>query len=133
MRSNNADGFHSKSAQIGPSYRNCIARYNGDDGFAISGNYNVITENNGNLLTVIGKAGFTPDIFVGDMVELVSYDGTRLPDATVVSIKAGRPLNATEVQVFIGCINYYCNTWPSIAHVLKPMTDQGLKKHAPIK
>lgn len=101
MRSNNADGFHSKSAQIGPSYRNCITRYNGDDGFAISGNYHVITEANGNLLTVVGKAGFTPDIFVGDMVELVSYDGTRLPDATVVSIKAGRPLNATEKK-FLG-------------------------------
>lgn len=96
MRSNNADGFHSKSAQIGPSYRNCIVRYNGDDGFAISGNYHVITETRGNLLTVAGKGGSKPDIMLGDVVELVSYDGTRLPDATVTSIKAGRPLNAEE-------------------------------------
>lgn len=96
MRSNNADGFHSKSAQIGPSYKNCIARYNGDDGFAISGNYHIITETNGNLLTVVGKAGFTPDIQVGDAVELVSYDGTRMPDASVKSIKAGRVLTLEE-------------------------------------
>lgn len=96
MRSNNADGFHSKSAQIGPSYKNCIARYNGDDGFAISGNYHVITETHGSLLTVVGKSGFKPDIQVGDQVELVSYDGTRLPDATVKSIQIGRGLNENE-------------------------------------
>lgn len=96
MRSNNADGFHSKSAQVGPSYKNCIARYNGDDGFAISGNYHVITETNGNKLTVVGKVGFTPDIQVGDAVELVSYDGTRMPDAIVKSIKADRVLTLEE-------------------------------------
>jgi hypothetical protein len=96
MRSNNADGFHSKSAQIGPSYRNCIVRYNGDDGFAINGNYHVISETNGNLITVIGKGGIKPNILPGDPVELVSYDGTRLPDAIVRSIKAGRVLNAEE-------------------------------------
>ncbi len=96
MRSNNADGFHSKSAQIGPSYKNCIARYNGDDGFAISGNYHVITESNGNNLTVVGKVGFTPDIQVGDSVELVSYDGTRMPNAFVKSIKADRVLTMEE-------------------------------------
>ncbi|MEQ8548699.1 MAG: right-handed parallel beta-helix repeat-containing protein [Cyclobacteriaceae bacterium] len=96
MRSNNADGFHSKSAEIGPSYRNCIARYNGDDGFAISGLYHVITETNGNMVTVVGKAGRRPDIGVADPVELVSYDGTRIPDAYVRSIVPGRKLNAEE-------------------------------------
>lgn len=101
MRSNNADGFHSKSAQLGPSYRNCIARYNGDDGFAISGLYHVITETNGKVLTVVGKVGRKPDIKVDDVVELVSYDGTRLEDATVISIKQGRALNAEEKK-FLG-------------------------------
>ncbi len=44
------------------------------------------------------------------------------------------PRNATELRVFIGCINYYCDMWPSRAHILKPLTDQsGLKKRAPIK
>jgi hypothetical protein len=43
------------------------------------------------------------------------------------------PRNATELCMFIGCINYYRNMWPSCTHILKPLTDHsGLKKHAPI-
>jgi hypothetical protein len=45
-----------------------------------------------------------------------------------------RPCNATELRMFIGCINYYHDIWLSRAHILKPLTDQsGLKKKAPIK
>jgi hypothetical protein len=44
------------------------------------------------------------------------------------------PCNATELRMFIGCINYYRDMWPSHAHILKPLTDHsGLKKKAPIK
>ncbi len=45
------------------------------------------------------------------------------------------PCNATaELRMFIGCINYYCDMWPSCAHILKPLTDQStLKMKAPIK
>ncbi len=44
------------------------------------------------------------------------------------------PCNATELRMFIGCINYFCDMWLSRAHILKPLTDQsGLKKRAPIK
>ncbi len=36
--------------------------------------------------------------------------------------------------MFIGCVNYYCDMWPSHAHILKLLTDQSsLKKKAPIK
>jgi hypothetical protein len=44
------------------------------------------------------------------------------------------PCNATELRMFIGCVNYDCDMWPSHAHILKPLTNQsGLKKRAPIK
>jgi hypothetical protein len=44
------------------------------------------------------------------------------------------PCNATELRMFIGCINYYRDMWLSHAHILKQLTDQsGLKKKAPIK
>jgi hypothetical protein len=44
------------------------------------------------------------------------------------------PCNATELRMFIGCVNYYRNKWPSLAHILKPLSDlSGLKKRAPIK
>jgi hypothetical protein len=45
-----------------------------------------------------------------------------------------RPHNATELRMFIGCVNYSCDMWPSCAHILKPLTDQsGLEKKAPTK
>ncbi len=44
------------------------------------------------------------------------------------------PCNATELRMFIGCVHYYCDMWPSHAHILKLLTDQSsLKKKAPIK
>jgi hypothetical protein len=49
-------------------------------------------------------------------------------------IHMNRPCNATELCMFIGCINYYQDMWPCCAHILKPLTDQsGLKKTAPMK
>eukprot|EP00956_Cyclotella_meneghiniana_P021249 scaffold38455_cov37-Cyclotella_meneghiniana.AAC.3 len=40
-----------------------------------------------------------------------------------------RPRTPKELRMFIGCVNYYWDMWPSRAHVLKPLTDQaGLKK-----
>lgn len=96
MRSNNLDGFHSKHAEIGPNYTQCVAQYNGDDGFAVNGDYHIITETNDNLLIVIGKAGDMPNILPGDSVELVSYTGERVANAKVISITKGRAVSNAE-------------------------------------
>ncbi len=49
-------------------------------------------------------------------------------------LRMDHPCNATELCMFIGCINYYCDMWLSCAHVIKPLTDQsGMKKKTPIK
>ncbi len=44
------------------------------------------------------------------------------------------PCNATELHMFIGCIDYCHDMWLSRAYILNPLTNQsGLKKRAPIK
>jgi hypothetical protein len=35
------------------------------------------------------------------------------------------PCNATELRMFISCVNYYHDMWSSHAHILKPLTDQS--------
>jgi hypothetical protein len=46
----------------------------------------------------------------------------------------GCPHNATGLRMFIGCVNYYRDMWPSCAYILIPLIHQsGLKKRAPIK
>ena len=44
MRSLNADAFHSSCARKGPTIIDCIAKYMGDDGINIHGEYHMITK-----------------------------------------------------------------------------------------
>ena len=98
MQSNNADAFHSKRAQVGPSYVKCEAHFNGDDGIAINGDYHVVTATNGTRLSVVPKAAGTLNLTVGDSVELVSYTGERFPNAKITQIAVGPALTSTEKQ-----------------------------------
>jgi hypothetical protein len=104
LRSSNADAFHSKHAfKKGPSFVNCTARYNGDDGIVINGHYHIVTrivettpDDSGGTgggttkIRIIPKMGLEPNLIVGDRVELVRYDGRRADtdgdDITIVDI-----------------------------------------------
>lgn len=94
IRSLNADAFHSKYAKIGPHYLACEAQFQGDDCVAINGNYHMIMEAKKNELRVLAKQSL--NISSGDSVQLLSYEGSRLPDARVVSIHPDGHINDTE-------------------------------------
>lgn len=85
LRSLNADAFHSKHAIKGPAYLGCAARFMGDDCVNICGDYHLITGSQDTELRVLAKHDLT--IQTGDSVELVTYEGRRLPDARAISIR----------------------------------------------
>ena len=85
LRSLDADAFHSNLAVKGPSYLRCVARFMGDDCINIHGEYHFISAAQGRELRVL--ANHNMSIQPGDAVELVAYDGRRLPDAKAVAIQ----------------------------------------------
>jgi hypothetical protein len=96
IRSLNADAFHSKHAIKGPAVIGCIARFQGDDGINICGDYHMVTACDGKELRVLAKHGM--NIEVGDPVELLTYLGERLPDAQVVKIVPDDNINDAEKE-----------------------------------
>jgi len=84
MRSTNADAYHSKNAVHGPLIEKCTAHFMGDDCVAINGDFHFISHADGAALRVLAKNDLT--IQVGDTVQILTYDGVRLPDAKVLSI-----------------------------------------------
>lgn len=94
LRSLDADAFHSKRAMHGPSYISCTARYMADDCVNICGDYHMIMSSDKTKLRVLAKHDM--DSRPGDPVELVSYTGARLPDATAVSVEAAGEILAGE-------------------------------------
>jgi hypothetical protein len=94
IRSLNADAYHSKHAEVGPSYIECQARFQGDDCVAINGDYHMVMTTEGTELRVLAKRGL--NIAKGDPVELVSYEGMRLPDGVVVSVKPDGEIKEAE-------------------------------------
>jgi hypothetical protein len=94
LRSLDADAFHSKHAVQGPSYLDCTARFMGDDCVNICGDYHMIMGSQGRELRVLAKHGM--NIRPGDPVELVTYEGRRLPDARAVSIQPAGSIRDAE-------------------------------------
>lgn len=94
LRSLNADAFHSKHATRGPAYLECTARFQGDDCVNICGDYHLITGSQGRELRVLAKHDM--NIQPGDPVELVTYDGRRLPDAQALAIQPAEAIREEE-------------------------------------
>lgn len=94
LRSLNADAFHSKHAVKGPAYIECVAKYMGDDAVNICGDYHMIVACKGTVLRVLAKRQL--DIAAGDPVELLAYDGRRLPDAKTVAVERDGKITETE-------------------------------------
>lgn len=99
LRSLNADAFHSKFAKKGPQIIGCKAMWQGDDCVNICGAYHLVAQADGDTLRVLAKQEM--DIEPGDPVELITVNGQRLPNATVLSvIRSGktRPKEAKELR-----------------------------------
>jgi hypothetical protein len=85
IRSLDADAFHSKHAVVGPQLIECTARFQADDCVNICGDYHMVMATDGPRMRVLAKGQM--NIQPGDPLEVVSYDGRRLPDAKAVSIE----------------------------------------------
>jgi hypothetical protein len=94
LRSLNADAFHSSGAIKGPAYIECAAKFMGDDCINIHGAYHMIMKAQGKELRVLAKEQM--DIQPGDPVELVNYDGRRLPDATAMTVVRNGSISEAE-------------------------------------
>ncbi len=94
LRSLDADAFHSKYAVKGPAYVACMAKFMGDDAINICGDYHMISVCQGNTLRVLAKERM--NVAAGDPVELLAYDGTRLPDAKAVKVERDGAVDKAE-------------------------------------
>ena len=94
LRSLDADAYHSSDAIKGPAYIGCVARYMGDDCVNIHGDYHLIMSAHGKELRVLAKE--VMNIEPGDPVELVSYEGQRLPAANVTAVSTNGLINEAE-------------------------------------
>jgi hypothetical protein len=99
LRSSNADAFHSKHAVRGPQIIGCTAKWQGDDCVNICGEYYMIMASHKNSVRILVTRDI--NLKVGDPVELVSYTGTRLPDAKVVAIGPDGTVNAEESKFLL--------------------------------
>ncbi len=93
LRSLNADAYHSKDAAKGPQILGCTAKWMGDDAVNICGHYSMVASAKGAELRVLVNGAA---LQTGDMVELWSYAGVRLPDARVVKVEADGKINEAE-------------------------------------
>ena len=86
LMSANADGFHSAGAKVGPMIENSMFTRMPDDGIAIHGEYQMVRQTNGNILTCMRPWPGAP-YEIGDRVAWVRKNGVPGGEAKVLSVK----------------------------------------------
>ena len=109
LRSLNADAFHCKDGRVGPQILDCKANYQGDDGVNISGMYSLVTEGDGDEIRVL--VPFDLIMAPGDTLEIMTVDGTKVPDAKVLSIVPDGTVTPDEAKFVSGLalVEFYRN------------------------
>lgn len=95
IRSNDADAFHSKFAYVGPQLIGCSARFQGDDGINICGKYYFSVGAKGNKISLVVPDAC--DLKIGNRLEILTFDGKRLPVATIVSIEEAGTITPGQI------------------------------------
>ncbi len=99
LRSMNADAFHSKNARQGPSYEECVAFHQGDDAFAINGDFHFVTKAEGTSLRVLAKEVMR--MRAGDTVQFLTVEGKRPANRRIVSIEPDGQITKEEREDLI--------------------------------
>jgi hypothetical protein len=94
MRSLNADAFHSKHAAQGPTYRDCVARFMGDDCVAINGDYYLVTECTDGKARVLAKQVMR--IKKGGTVEVTTVAGRHATAPKVLDVAPAGTITDAE-------------------------------------
>lgn len=87
LMSENADAFHSAGTKVGPTIQNALFTRMPDDGIAIHGEYQMVRQQEGNVLTCMRPWGGLP-YAVGDRVGLVAKNGVPGGEACVTAVKS---------------------------------------------
>lgn len=96
MRSLNADAFHSKHAVQGPTYRECVARFMGDDCVAINGDYYLVTECTNGKARVLAK--HVMRIKKGGTVEVTTAAGRHATAPKVMDVAPAGTITEAEKE-----------------------------------
>ncbi len=86
LMSENADGFHSAGAKVGPTIQNSMFTRMPDDGIAIHGEYQMVQQVEGNTLVCMRLWGGAP-YAIGDHLTWVRKNGVPGGEAVVTAIK----------------------------------------------
>lgn len=101
LRSANADAFHSTAATRGPQVISCHASHMDDDGVNIHGLYALVVSAEGTTIRLLSHLP-KPDLRENEPLELVTYDGVRLPAVTLVGGPEPDGTSSPEIAAFIG-------------------------------